>query len=261
MFPAPLLLALFVLGSPIFLIFDGSIAYGVVAAITAVLVAIVGLRMRPGEAGFLSSLILPVAIVAAIPALVIVIQLIPLGSMGIANPIWQSAAAALSRQILGSITVDPGATLISLVRYISVVAIAFVAAAVGNRSSSRLLATVCANGRFDFCRPHGAGSEARQSETLVHRGWRTTDCCGVRLCRLRRHFCDCNGFEHSRSRKCAISEPRQIPVFPVFIIDVFGCYFDVLFSGFHEHNKGRLFRFGLWDCDPGRRNGYAPIPF
>ena len=131
MFSAPLLLALFVLGSPLFLIFDGPVAYGVVAAITAVLVAVVGLRMRPGEAGFLSSLIFPVAIGAAIPALVIVIQLIPLSEVGLANPIWQSAGAALSRQILGSITVDPGATLISLARYISVVALAFVAAAVG----------------------------------------------------------------------------------------------------------------------------------
>jgi hypothetical protein len=130
MFPALLLLALFVLGSPLFLIFDGPIVYGAVAAITAVLVAIVGLRIRPGEAGFLSSLILSVAIVAAIPALVIGIQLIPLSGTGLANPIWKSAAAALSRPTLGSITVDPGATLITLLRYISVVALAFVAAAV-----------------------------------------------------------------------------------------------------------------------------------
>lgn len=131
MFPAPLFFALFVLGSPLFLFFDGPIAYGVVAAIAAMLVAIVGLRVRPGEAAFLTSLILPVAIAALIPALVIAIQLIPLNSMDIANPIWQSASAALARQILGSITVDPGATLISLVRYISVVALALVAAAVG----------------------------------------------------------------------------------------------------------------------------------
>jgi hypothetical protein len=131
MFPAPLLLALLVLASPLFLIFDGPIAYGIVAAATAVLVAVVGLRTRPGEAGFLSSLILPVAIVSAIPALVILIQLIPLSSVGLANPVWQSAAAALSRPVLGSVSVDPGATLISLARYISIVALAFVAAAVG----------------------------------------------------------------------------------------------------------------------------------
>ena len=157
--PKPLFFALFVLGSPLFLFFDGPIAYGVVAAIAAMPVAIVGLRVRPGEAAFLTSLILPVAIAALIPALVIAIQLIPLNSMDIANPIWQSANAALARQILGSITVDPGATLISLVRYISVVALALGGRRGGRRPTSRLLATVGANDEFYFGRSTDTGNE------------------------------------------------------------------------------------------------------
>ena len=130
MFPAPLILVLLILSSPLCLIFDGPITYGLIAAAAAVSVAIVGLRIRPGEAEFLSSLIRPVALVAAVPVLAILIQLMPLRSIGLANPIWQSAATALSRPVIGSITVDPGATLICLARYLSLAGLVFVVAAI-----------------------------------------------------------------------------------------------------------------------------------
>ena len=130
MFPAPLFLALLIVTTPLILIFDGPIFHGVVVAAAAVLVAIVGFRIRPGEAGFLSSVIRPIAIVAAFPALWMLIQVLPLGTIGLAHPIWESAAAALGRPLAGSISIDPGATLISLVRYLSMAAIAFVASAV-----------------------------------------------------------------------------------------------------------------------------------
>ena len=130
MFPAPLFLVLLILTSPLCLIFDGPLTYGLIVAAAAVLVAIVGLRTRPGEAEFLSSLIRPVALVAVLPVLAILIQLMPLKSIGLANPIWQSAATALSRPVFGSITVDPGTTLICLARYLSLAGLVFVTAAV-----------------------------------------------------------------------------------------------------------------------------------
>src|ERR1039457_7031370 len=112
------------------LVFDGPIIHGLIIAVMAVSVAIVALRIRPGEAGFLSSVIRPMAIIAAIPALWMLFQVLPLKNVGLANPIWETAAAALERPLAGSISIDPGATLISLARYLSAVAIAFVAAAV-----------------------------------------------------------------------------------------------------------------------------------
>jgi hypothetical protein len=130
MFPAPLVLAVLIVTTPVTLIFDGPINHGLVTATAAVLVAIVAVRIRPGEAAFLSTVIRPMAAVAAVPALWMLIQILPLKSIGLANPIWGSAAAALGRPLLGSISIDPGATLISLARYLSTVAIAFVAAAV-----------------------------------------------------------------------------------------------------------------------------------
>jgi len=129
MFPAPQFLSLLILTSPVFLRFDGPIAYGAIAAATAILVSIVGLRARPGEIDFLSLLMRPIALVALVPVLLIFLQLIPARSVGLANPIWQSAATAVGRPVFGSISIDPGVTLISMARYLSVLGITFVAAA------------------------------------------------------------------------------------------------------------------------------------
>src|SRR5690242_6016771 len=130
MFPAPLILTLFIVTSPVCLTIDGPVTYGVVSGIAAVLVAVVGLRIHSGEAEFLSSLVRPLAVVAILLVVVILIQLLPSGGLGLANPIWKSAAEALSSSVVGSITIDRGATLISLMRYLSFLAVAFVAAAV-----------------------------------------------------------------------------------------------------------------------------------
>jgi hypothetical protein len=130
MFPAPLVLTLLIIATPAVLVFDGLITLGLVTATAAVLVAIIATRIRPGEVNFLSSLIYAVAIAAAIPALWMLVQILPLGSFGLANPIWDNAAAALGQPTRGSISIDPGATLLAMAKYLSMVAIAFVAAAV-----------------------------------------------------------------------------------------------------------------------------------
>lgn len=130
MFPAPQFLTLLIVTTPGILIFDGPIIHGLVIAAAAVLVAIVALRIRPGEADFLSSIIRPLALVAVVPAFWMLVQVLPLKTVGLANPIWDSAAAALGRPLVGIISVDPGATLVSLARYFSITAIAFVTAAV-----------------------------------------------------------------------------------------------------------------------------------
>lgn len=130
MFFTLLILVLLILASPVTVIFDGLITQGLVAAVAAMSIAIVAVRIRPGEAGFLSTVTRPVILVAAVPAIWMLIQVMPLQGIEIAHPIWKSVAAALGQPLAGSISIDPGATLISLVRYLSAVGIAFVAAAV-----------------------------------------------------------------------------------------------------------------------------------
>jgi hypothetical protein len=130
MFPAQLIAALLIVTTPAILVIDGPIIQGLVIAATAISVALVAVRTRPGEADFLSSVIRPIAVVAVIPALWMVIQVLPLKIFGLANPVWESAASALGRPLAGSISIDPGVTLLSLAEYLSATGIVFVAAAV-----------------------------------------------------------------------------------------------------------------------------------
>jgi hypothetical protein len=130
MFPATLFLVLPIVTTPAMLVFDGPITQGVIVAAAAALITIVCLRIQHGELDFLLSVIRPIALVAAIPALWMLIQVLPLGAIGLANPIWQSASTALRRPLADSISIDTGATLISMARYLSIATIALVASAV-----------------------------------------------------------------------------------------------------------------------------------
>ena len=101
---------------------------GLVAGIVAVALAITARTLRPGETGFLVSIIRPLAPVAALPALWVLVQVLPLRVL--AHPIWKSAETALGRPVAGGISVDPGASVIPLGQYLSVIAVAFLSAAV-----------------------------------------------------------------------------------------------------------------------------------
>src|SRR5689334_19206473 len=124
------ILFLVIVASPIAVIANGPAIAGLLAAAAAISVAIVGMRIRPGEAGFLATMIRPMAVVASIPAIWMLIQAVPLQNSGLAHPIWKSTAVALGLPLAGSISIDPGATLLSFVRYLSATAIVFVAASV-----------------------------------------------------------------------------------------------------------------------------------
>lgn len=146
MFPVSQLLALLIFTTPIVFIFDGPIIHGLVTALAAISVAILSIRMRPGEARFLATVIWRLAVVAVFPALWMLIQVLPLQAVGLASPVWQSAAAALGRPLAGSISIDPGATLICFVRYVSGMAVVFIAAAVAvdRRRAERLFLSLVA---------------------------------------------------------------------------------------------------------------------
>jgi hypothetical protein len=101
---------------------------GLVAGIVAVALAITAQTLRPGETEFLVSIIRPLALVVAVPALWVLIQVLPLRIL--AHPIWKSAETALGHPVAGAISVDPGASVIALGQYLSVTAVAFLSAAV-----------------------------------------------------------------------------------------------------------------------------------
>jgi len=101
---------------------------GLLAGIVAVALAITARALRPGETGFLVSIVRPAAVIAAVPALWVVIQVLPLGVL--AHPIWKSAETALGHPVAGTISVDPGASIIAVGQYLSIVGVVFLSAAV-----------------------------------------------------------------------------------------------------------------------------------
>src|SRR5258708_39542571 len=81
----------------------------------------IGWTLRQGEAGFLLTVIRPIAGLAIIPAVWMLLQTIPLNT-GLTHPIWLSAEQALGYRISGSISVNPGATLLALGQYVAMLA-------------------------------------------------------------------------------------------------------------------------------------------
>jgi len=100
---------------------------GLVAGVVAVALAITARALRPGETGFLVSIVRPAAVAAAVPALWVLVQVLPLV---LAHPIWKSAETALGHPVAGTISVDPGASVIALGQYLSIVGVALLSAAV-----------------------------------------------------------------------------------------------------------------------------------
>jgi hypothetical protein len=114
--------------SPISLLFGGLVVQGFVAGFVAVSLAAAAAALRPGEAGFLLIVARPLLVIALLPALWILLQILPLGIL--VHPVWKSAQSAIGRTVIGHITIDPALSLIALGQYLSLIAVVFLAAAI-----------------------------------------------------------------------------------------------------------------------------------
>jgi hypothetical protein len=123
-----LILVTLICASPIMLLWDGPIMQSLVAGVVAVALAITAQTLRLGETEFVVSIIRPLVAIAAVPALWVLVQILPLRLL--AHPIWKSAETALGHPIAGTISIDPGASVIALGQYLSVIAVAFLSAVV-----------------------------------------------------------------------------------------------------------------------------------
>jgi hypothetical protein len=119
------LLVLLICAMPAFLIIDSPIEDGIIPAILALAFAFVARTIRPGQADHFLTLARPVAIVAAVPAVWLIVQMLPLGIAGLSNPIWDSSDTVIGHPGRGLISIDPGFTLLSLCRYLTMAAVLF----------------------------------------------------------------------------------------------------------------------------------------
>ena len=80
----------------------------------------------------------PFVLAAAFPAVLMIVQILPLSFL--ANPVWTSVNPGFTRGVIGSISVDIGATAVALVSYLSAVGMVALAAAVAiNRDRAESL--------------------------------------------------------------------------------------------------------------------------
>jgi hypothetical protein len=114
--------------SPVTLLWDSLITQSLLAGLVAVTLTIATITLQSGETQFLVFVSRSFLVAVAIPALWVILQILPLHSL--AHPIWRSAETALQEPLSGSISVDPGASIIALGRYLDLVALAFLTAAV-----------------------------------------------------------------------------------------------------------------------------------
>lgn len=136
---ARFILIALVLASPAILLWDGLIAQGFITLVVSIALVATSFTLSASEVKFLSLCIRAAAVGAAIPALWILFQMIPVQAL--AHPIWMSAAAALKQPLTGKISIDIGATILSFSQYIALCAAGLLAAAVAmdrNRAQSLL---------------------------------------------------------------------------------------------------------------------------
>jgi hypothetical protein len=135
-----------VAAAPVLLFLDDSVVVDTIALYAAIGMLIVAASMRPLAARHLFKVIRVPAAFAVIPLAWMIIQLLPLPTGGISRSIWDSAASALGTPLAARMSVDPGLTLLSLGRLVSLMGIAFIAAAVSieRREAEKLLSTLAA---------------------------------------------------------------------------------------------------------------------
>jgi hypothetical protein len=125
---ARFLLIFLICTTPAVLLLDGPIVHGLVAGVAAVGLVVLARTMRPGETEFFLTFARPAAALLVIPALWILIQVLPIRAL--AHPIWASAETAIGHPLTGAISIDIGESVMALGQYLTIVAIGFWAAAV-----------------------------------------------------------------------------------------------------------------------------------
>jgi hypothetical protein len=139
-FAAFVLVTTMIAATPIVALADGAVAQGILAVLAMLAVAVTAWSIPPGEARHLSKLVGSVAICMAIPVIWMALQAAPMPLRSLSNPIWTSAEGALGESLPSSISVDPGATIIAITRYLTMIGIVIATTAVAiNRRRAEMV--------------------------------------------------------------------------------------------------------------------------
>lgn len=128
---------------PALVILDGLVAQSLISALAAAALAFVGISARAADVNFATQVTRRLKFAAAVPAIWMVIQILPIPFSGMSHPIWINANEALNLQSWGHISVDIGTTVEALAFYlanISLIVVSVFAAKDRRRAELMLLA-------------------------------------------------------------------------------------------------------------------------
>ncbi|MDQ6701874.1 MAG: hypothetical protein M3Z96_01600 [Pseudomonadota bacterium] len=131
---------------------DGPVIPCLIPLLLAAGLILVSVKLPPGEAQHMPTVVSrPFLIVAAFPAVLMIMQILPLPFL--ANPVWTSVSSGFPHGVVGSVSVDIGATAIALARYLSAIGAILLAAAVAinrERAEVVLIGTAAATVLISF---------------------------------------------------------------------------------------------------------------
>jgi hypothetical protein len=117
------LLTVLVAATPVLAIAEGALAQHAVVFIVAIMLAAAA-RGAGGEIASAAQLLKRFSLSILFPVLWMFLQIVPLPFASLVNPIWSTTAIALNEPSLpGHVSLDPGATLRSLILYLTIVSL------------------------------------------------------------------------------------------------------------------------------------------
>lgn len=149
--------------TPVLLFFNNLFVAGTIELYAAIGMFVVAIGIPSSEARHAFKLVRIPAVLATIPLLWVLAQLLPVQGSGLSRSIWESSAGALeTSRLSASITIDPGLTLMAACRFATMACIAFVAAiiSIDRQRAERLLwllvgATATISVIFSLCQIAG----------------------------------------------------------------------------------------------------------
>jgi hypothetical protein len=97
---------------------DGRAGQSIVAALLAAALAFVGVFARAADVNFVAQVTRYLKLAAAVPAIWMIIQILPMPFSALSHSIWVNANEALNQEAWGHISVDIGATIEALAFYL-----------------------------------------------------------------------------------------------------------------------------------------------
>lgn len=116
--------------TPLVAFVDDASVVGVAAIYSAALLSVTAIAIGPGAAAHTFKLLRRPLLLAALPLLWFLIQLLPISFGGVSRSIWDSAATTLAQSLWPHLTIDLGLTVLAVMRFLVIVVVAVVATAV-----------------------------------------------------------------------------------------------------------------------------------